>query len=204
MCGCGNNYLQTMTGLMIGIGNRLRSKTGGRGHSPSSPSPSSLVGTTEHLPPRVTRKSSVKRKGAEIHGTAVKRCVNGCGVWVSVGCGWDMVVMATLLLRPALISGAADTPASNAHSLFTPLGNRKKRKTLLSRRRHTDQTKPRPSRQQGHHQIFNPPIMSGVKLDFANQATNKMNRYVCGKRGCFNLEGISYSFLFIAILYPLI
>ena len=114
---------------------------------------------------------------------------------MGVGCGCDMVVMATLLLRPALISGAADTPTSNTHSLFTPLGNRKKRKTLLSRRRHTDQTKPRPSRQQGHHQIFNPPIMSGVKLDFANQATNKVNRYVCGKRGCFNLEGI---FLFIS------
>ena len=177
------NYLQTMTGLVMGIGNRLRSKTGGRGPSPSSPSPSSLVGTTEHLPPRVTRKSSVKRKGAEIHGIAVKRCVCVC---VCV-CVCDMFVMATLLLRPALISGATDTPTSNTHfSLFTPLGNRKKRKTLLSRRRHTDQTKPRPSRQQGHHQIFNPPIISGVKLDFANQATNKTNRYVCGKRGCFN------------------
>ena len=74
-----NNYLQTMTGLVMGIGNRLRSKTGGRGPSPSSPSPSSLGGTTaEHLPPRVSRKSSVKRKGAEIHGTAVKRCVCVC------------------------------------------------------------------------------------------------------------------------------
>ena len=129
----------------------------------------------------------------------LSRGVCGCGWGVCV-CVCDMVVMATLL-RPALISGAADTLTSNTHcSLFTPLGNRKKHKTLLSRRRHTDQTKPRPSRQQGHHQIFNPSIMSGVKLDFANQATSKMNRY--GKRGCFNLEGISYSFLFIAILYP--
>ena len=73
-----DNYLQPMTGLVMGIGNRLRSKTGGRGPSPSSPSPSSLVGTTDHLPPRVSRKSSVKRKGAEIHGTAVKRCVCVC------------------------------------------------------------------------------------------------------------------------------
>ena len=74
-----NNYLQTMTGLVMGIGNRLRSKTGGRGPSPSSPSPSSLAGTAiEHLPPRVSRKGSVKRKGGEIHGTAVKRCVCVC------------------------------------------------------------------------------------------------------------------------------
>ena len=74
-----NNYLQTMTGLVMGIGNRLRSKTGGRGPSPSSASPSSLAGTaTEHLPPRVSRKGSVKRKGGEIHGTAVKRCVCVC------------------------------------------------------------------------------------------------------------------------------
>ena len=88
-----------------------------------------------------------------------------------------MVVMAILLLRPALISGAAETPTTNTHrSLFTPLGNRKKRKTLLSRRRHTDQTKPCPLRQQDHHQIFNPPIISGVKLDFANQGSNKVNR----------------------------
>ena len=92
-------------------------------------------------------------------------------------CVSDMVVMAILLLRPALISGAAETPTTNTHcSLFTPLGNRKKRKTLLSRRRHTDQTKPRPLRQQDHHQIFNPPIISGVKLDFANQGSNKVNR----------------------------
>ena len=109
MCGCGNNYLQTMTGLMIGIGNRLRSKTGGRGHSPSSPSPSSLVGTTEHLPPRVTRKSSVKRKGAEIHGTAVKRCVSGCGVgdvgvtwlsWQLFFSGWPSSVVPLILPPP--------------------------------------------------------------------------------------------------------
>ena len=104
-----------MTGLMIGIGNRLRSKTGGRGPSPSSPSPSSLVGTTEHLPPRVSRKSSVKRKGAEIHGTAVKRCVwvCVCVTWLS----WQLFFSGRpLSMVPLILPPPTHTARCSLHS----------------------------------------------------------------------------------------